>query len=133
MVLYEIHVLHDERWTIDCAGSDEAQIREVAQDYARRHALAGVRLVKEIYNPENGRAAERVLFEQLRPRQRRRNFLGLAARPMPPQQQEPPPVAARQWSARVPRPKDGMGFAAGTSIAISTLLALVVVAAVAMS
>jgi hypothetical protein len=133
VVLYEVHVLHDERWTICSAGRDEAEVREIAQDYARRPELAGVRLVKEIYNPRNGRAAERVLFERLRPRQQRRAFLGLAARPPArPVAQGTPPPRARPAPPR-PRPREGMGFAAALSIAVAALLAVTVVSAVAMS
>ena len=130
VVHFEVHVLHQGRWVIDCSGQEEAAVRNVAKEYAQRPEIMGVRLVKEMYNPSTDRAAARVLLEKIRPkREARRVFL--ASRPTAPAPAVP--VASSPTPVRLPPAPalptgGGLPVAALASIVVGFLLVVTLIA-----
>ncbi len=63
---FEIHVLQSDRWVIDYVSTSREDALEEAGELVRRPEIAGVRVVKELFNPETETSAARILFEHLR-------------------------------------------------------------------
>ena len=72
---FEVHALYDERWVIDRTSRDEKEALADAQIILRQRRTAGVRVLKEMYNPATDRAAARVLFEHIHPKPERRESI----------------------------------------------------------
>ncbi len=91
---FEIHVLYGDRWVIDYVSTSREEALEEAEDLLRRPEIAGVRVVKELFNPVTETTAARILFEQRRPTgpAGRRGRLRFAV-PRPAVAREAPPVA----------------------------------------
>jgi len=83
-VHYEVHVLHSDRWLIDCTSRDESEALADAQEIARKPDVSGVRVIKETYNPKTERVAGRIIFNYEKPRpERSRRHVVVGARPRP--------------------------------------------------
>jgi len=72
---YEVQVLDGGRWAIVAVSRDAAEARGIARRLFGRPQFAGVRVVREIRDRNEDRAATAVLFERLRPVAPRRFFL----------------------------------------------------------
>ena len=145
---YEVHALEAERWMIHHACMDLEEARAIAQELWRRSQVAGVRVVKELYNATRDVAAARIVFQKLRglptktqivwataldPERRRQLF---AKRLPPPKPMAPPTAVAparrpsgsstpRRWLAS--SAQSGSGPAALASLLTSAVGAAVVV------
>ncbi len=64
---YEVHVLRDERWVIDCMSRDAEEALTNAHDLARRAEVLGVKVIHERYNPRTDQSAARVVYSRLKP------------------------------------------------------------------
>lgn len=64
---FEVHVLRDERWVIDCMSADAEEALTNAHDLARRAEVLGVKVIHERYNPRTDQSAARVVFSRLKP------------------------------------------------------------------
>lgn len=93
---FEVHVLESDRWLIDYVSASEADALEEAGELMRRPEVAGVRVIKELFNPHTEATAARILFEEVRPSRRRgRAPLHMTwSRPRPAAPSPPPSAAA---------------------------------------
>lgn len=80
-VHFEVHVLETGRWKIDYVCKDQREALAVARDLVRWPGIAGVRVIKEVYNSSRNVTAARTIFEDIRPERRPRTvaFQSLAA------------------------------------------------------
>ncbi len=66
---FEVYVLESDRWTIGYVSTSREEALEEAGELVRRPEIAGVRVVKELFNPSTEATAARIVFEHLRPKQ----------------------------------------------------------------
>lgn len=71
-VHFEVHVFETGRWKIDYVCKDQREALEVARDLLRWPGIAGVRVIKEVYNSARNVTAARTIFEEIRPDRRPR-------------------------------------------------------------
>ncbi len=64
---FEVHVLRDERWVIDCTSPSAEDALANAQDLARRSEVLGVKVIHERYNPQTDQSAARVVYSAIKP------------------------------------------------------------------
>lgn len=64
---FEVHVLRDERWVIDCMSEHAEDALANAHDLARRAEVLGVKVIHERYNPRTDLSAARIVFCALKP------------------------------------------------------------------
>ncbi|MEZ5905332.1 MAG: hypothetical protein R3C69_09640 [Geminicoccaceae bacterium] len=64
---FEVHVLRDERWVIDCTSPSAEDALANAQDLARRAEVLGVKVIHERYNPQTDQSAARVVYSAIKP------------------------------------------------------------------
>lgn len=135
-VYYEVLGLYGERWLIDFVLPERDAALEEASHLLGRRGVAGVKVRKEVFDPEHDRVVGLTIFRQLRPRHpagpRR------CLRP-PPEAEEPTPlrrpvpeprieqplpetVGARRWPGAL-----GLTLAAGTLLLVSLALASVLI------
>ncbi len=95
---FEVYVLESDRWTIGYVSTSREEALEEASELVRRPEIAGVRVVRELFNPATEATAARIVFERLRPK--RKGPRGPAAvarsRPSPATPAAPKPAASAQ-------------------------------------
>lgn len=64
---FEVHVLREERWVIDCTSPSAEDALANAQDLARRAEVLGVKVIHERYNPQTDQSAARVVYSAIKP------------------------------------------------------------------
>jgi len=130
-VHYEVHVLHVDRWLIDCTSRDETEALDDAREIARKPDVSGVRVIKETYNPKTERAAGRIIYNYEKPqkeRSRRHVVVGAQPRPLQRPAAEAPAIEDLLGPPRLPpRPTAATpiwtGFA-GVSLALAALASM---------
>ena len=64
-VWFEVHTLSHDRWTIDTITRERKVAFEEAECIIRQFRVTGVRVVREVYNPDSRRATMTTLFEDV--------------------------------------------------------------------
>ena len=99
LVHFEVHALHGERWSIDTALQDGEFALERARQLLQLADVHGVKVWKEIHDPESGQTAGRIMLVQLK-RQPKRRWRLRATPPQP-----PAPSAEPRPDEPEPRPR----------------------------
>ncbi len=101
---FEVYVLESERWTIGYVSTSREEAMEEASELVRRPEIAGVRVVRELFNPDTQATAARIVFERLRPKQKglRGATFRTRSRPSPAVPGTSKPSAAAWNAAPVP-------------------------------
>lgn len=63
---FEVHVQQNGRWTVDCVLDEIEEAMKEAKVLLGKPQIAGVRVVREIYDPRTALAYEQVLHEELK-------------------------------------------------------------------
>ncbi len=93
---FEVHVLEGGRWLIDYVTPEEEEAIAEAQDLFLRPEIESVRVIKEIYSPENDTTAARIVFSRARAR---------PLRPLRVRAAAPPPTWPRPLPDAMPAPR----------------------------
>lgn len=78
---FEVHVLRDERWVIDCTSPSAEDALANAQDLARRAEVLGVKVIHERYNPHTDQSAARIVYSAIKPQRPKGRRLAPIAAP----------------------------------------------------
>ena len=67
---FEVHVRRGERWTIELTAAEEGLACERARELLQRAGIDGARVWKEVFDPQSGQAAGRLVLAETKAKPR---------------------------------------------------------------